>query len=128
MSARSSTTARLEHLARQEVAFLLEALPPPLRAKALEVPVVLERRPTAAQRDDGVEEDTLGLFVGEPFPESCAGGQDLPPQILLFLESIWDYAEQEECAFREEVRRTMMHELGHYLGLDEDDLRDRDLD
>jgi predicted Zn-dependent protease with MMP-like domain len=34
----------------------------------------------------------------------------------------------DAATFREEVRRTYLHELGHYLGLDEDDLADRDLD
>ncbi len=72
--------------------------------------------------------DTLGLFVGEAFPEAFAGIHDLPPQILLFLENIWSYAEQQIPAYREEIRRTYLHELGHYLGLDESDLTARDLD
>ena len=52
----------------------------------------------------------------------------LPPQIILFLENLWDMAESEEEAFREEVHTTYLQELGHYLGLDEDDLFDRGLE
>ena len=52
----------------------------------------------------------------------------LPPQILLFLANIWDYAGGAEPAFREEVRVTYLHELGHYLGWDESDLEVRGLD
>ena len=48
--------------------------------------------------------------------------------IWLFLENIWDYAGRDTAAYREEVRVTYVHELGHYLGLDEDDLEVRDLD
>jgi predicted Zn-dependent protease with MMP-like domain len=51
-----------------------------------------------------------------------------PPQIFLFLENIWDQAEADEDAFREEVHITYLHELGHYLGLNEDELFDRGLE
>ena len=46
----------------------------------------------------------------------------MPPQILLFVENIWDFAEGDEDVFCEEVRVTYYHELGHYLGLEEDEL------
>ena len=52
----------------------------------------------------------------------------LPPQIILFLENIWGVAEANEKLFREEVRTTFLHELGHYLGLDEDELTERGLE
>ena len=51
-----------------------------------------------------------------------------PTEIILYMENIWEYAGRRSPDFREEVRRTYLHELGHYLGLDEDDLFDRDLD
>lgn len=52
----------------------------------------------------------------------------MPPQIILFLENIWEYAEGDAGVYRVEVRTTLLHELGHYLGLDEDDLAERGLD
>jgi len=52
----------------------------------------------------------------------------LPAQIILFLENLWDFAEEDEEFFREEVRTTYLHELGHYLGLNEIDLEERGLD
>ena len=52
----------------------------------------------------------------------------MPPQIILFLENLWDFAEGDESVFREEVATTLLHELGHYLGLDEDELTDRGLE
>ncbi len=52
----------------------------------------------------------------------------LPPQIILFLENLWDLAEADQEIFRDEVHTTYLHELGHYLGLDEDDLFDRGLE
>ena len=38
----------------------------------------------------------------------------------VYKRQLWDYAGRDRAAFREEVRITLLHELGHYLGLDED--------
>jgi predicted Zn-dependent protease with MMP-like domain len=51
----------------------------------------------------------------------------LPPQIILFLDNLWDFAEGDPEVYRDEVQATYLHELGHYLGLDEIDLDDRGL-
>ena len=77
---------------------------------------------------DHVEPDTLGLFVGEAFPDGEGMSMPIPPQIILFLENLWDFADGDETIYREEIRITLLHELGHYLGLDELDLEDRGLD
>ena len=115
-------------LAQAEINATLNALPKPLRAQACQLPITCEPRPNAALLADGVEEDTLGLFVGEAFPDSESGALQLPAQIILFLENIWELAEEEEAIYREEIRTTLLHELGHYLGLDEIDLEERGLD
>ncbi|MBL9137881.1 MAG: metallopeptidase family protein, partial [Verrucomicrobiales bacterium] len=52
----------------------------------------------------------------------------LPSQILLFLENLWEFSEEDEEIFLDEVQTTYLHELGHYLGLDEIDLEERGLD
>ena len=116
---------KLDKLAREEVQETLTSLPAPLRSRAEALPVTFERQPNAAQRGDGIEPDTLGLFVGTEFGGEETSSMPLPPQIILYLENIWDMAEGVEEAFCEEVRTTYLHELGHYLGLDEDDLFDR---
>jgi predicted Zn-dependent protease with MMP-like domain len=46
----------------------------------------------------------------------------------LFLENLWDFAEGDEKIFCEEVQTTFLHELGHFFGLDEDDLTERGLE
>jgi predicted Zn-dependent protease with MMP-like domain len=112
--------------ASAEVEATLIALPEPLRACAEKLPVTFERQPSMGLRADGIEFDTLGLFTGPEF----AHEEDvpLPPQIILFLENIWEFAESDEKIFGEEIRTTFLHELGHYLGLDEDGLTERELD
>lgn len=109
------------------VAELLESLPPELHAAAREVPVCLEPLPTESLIADGLDEDILGLFVGSPRHEH-AQDPGPPPQIFLFLENILEECDAVGSTFEDEIRRTYLHELGHYLGLDEDALADRDLD
>jgi len=119
---------RLSRAAEQEIEAIQASLPPPLRAEARKIPVTLEPAPSRELQRDGLEPDLLGLFTGEAFPDKYGAADELPAQILLFLENIWDYAQKDTAAYREEVRKTYLHELGHYLGLDEDDLVQRDLD
>ena len=119
---------KLHTLALEEVKAILAALPAPLRDRAQALPVTFERRPNVAHRRDGIEPDTLGLFVGPEFACEETTALPLPPQIILFLENLRDFSEGNEEFFREEVRTTFLHELGHYLGLDEDELTDRGLE
>ncbi len=117
---------RLQALALDEVAATLKALPKPLREQARQVPVTFEPVPNAGLLADGIAPDTLGLFVGPDFANEMS--VPMPPQIILFLDNLWDQAEQNEEWFLEEVHTTYLHELGHYLGLDEDDLIERGLE
>jgi len=117
---------QLRQLALAEVEATQAALPEPLRERAEKLPVTFERFPNAGLQSDGIEADTLGLFTGAEFAEE--GNVPLPPQIILFLENLWDFAEGEAAAFRDEVHTTYLHELGHYLGLDEDELAERGLE
>jgi len=113
-------------LASAEVEAMLMKLPKPLCEQAHKLPVTFERQPNADLQADGIEIDTLGLFVGPDFADEES--VPMPPQIILFLENLWGFAETDEKIFRDEVRMTFLHELGHYLGLDEDDLIERELD
>ena len=117
----------LRQVADQEVRRLINRLPSQLQSKIAGVAVVVEFRPDKNRIADGIENDTLGLFVGPSLREGDDGAP-LPPQIILFLENIRDEAQDNGRSYREELRRTFLHELGHYLGLDEDDLAVRDVD
>jgi predicted Zn-dependent protease with MMP-like domain len=119
---------RLAALAQAELRRTLRKLPPRLRDQAQSLPVTYEPRPNDALLADGYEPDLLGLFVGPSFAEGESPSFDLPPQIILFLENLWDFAEGDEAAYRFETRTTYLHELGHYLGLDELDLEERGLE
>jgi predicted Zn-dependent protease with MMP-like domain len=113
-------------IAAAEIEMTLLALPKPLRDRAEQLPVTFERVPNEDLQADGIEADTLGLFTGAEFVEEAHIPS--PPQIILFLENLWDFAENDEKVFRAEIRTTFLHELGHYFGLDEADLTARGLE
>lgn len=117
---------RLEKLAEEEVRRLRQSLPGELRERFDSVTLFLEEAPPDFLLDEGVADDTMGLFEGPAFAEE--GGIELPARMTLFLANIWEEAEGREGVFRKEVRTTLLHELGHYLGLNEDELADRNLD
>ena len=116
----------LQELALAEIEAVLLELPEPLREEARELPVTFEPRPNAGLQADGIESDTLGLFTGAEFAD--AGREVLPSQIILFLENIWEVVEGVPEVFQEEIRTTFIHELGHFFGLDEDELKERGLE
>jgi predicted Zn-dependent protease with MMP-like domain len=117
---------QLRKLALAEVEATLAALPAPLREKARKLPVTFERVPNSGLRADGIAPDTMGLFTGAELAEE--ENVPMPPQIILFLENIWEEAGGDEETFRDEIHTTFLHELGHYLGLDEDGLVERGLE
>lgn len=116
-----------EAIARRVVEETLHAIPRELREAAEQVPVCIERCPDEDLVSDGLDPDILGLFVGAPRHEHD-NEPGAPPQIILYLDNISEECLCEGTDFEDEVRRTYLHELGHFLGLDEEDLADRDLD
>ena len=118
----------LRALAKSEVRATIARLPSRLRRQAERLPVTYEPRPNDAIVSDGFDPDLLGLFVGQPFGDEESGAIDVPAQIILFLESLWEFSEEDEEIFRDEVVTTYLHELGHYLGLDEIDIEERGLE
>jgi len=119
---------QLKKLALAEVEATLAELPAPLRDRAAQLPVCFERVPHADFVAEGIEADSLGLFTGPAFGEEAHSASPVPPQIILYLQNLWDFADGDEEIYLEEVHTTYLHELGHYLGLDEDDLTERGLE
>ena len=118
--------ATLNTWAEEELALLTDALPPEIQKAAQRCVVSLDPRPGHDPYDDELEGDELGLFEGtclldEPDPEEL-------PRIRLFLENLWDWVENDEQAYRDEVATTYLHELGHFLGWDEEDVAARGLE
>ncbi|MSU31217.1 MAG: metallopeptidase family protein [Pedosphaera sp.] len=114
-------------IATDEVDALIRALPLDLQPLALTLPILYLDYPDDALLSEGLDPDLLGLYTGDPVGISGEEAGSSPREIRLFLQNIWDYADAEEAIYREEVRVTFLHEFGHFLGLDEDQLEERGL-
>ena len=112
------------------VAMALAEIPMPFAAALEEVAIVIEDEPTPDQlRENELEaDDTLyGLYEGVARTEWNADWISVPNRISLFrlpLEA--DFADPDDLA--EEVRITVIHELAHHLGIDDDRLHDLGVD
>ena len=92
----------------------LDELPPHIAEALQNVAVVVE--------DENPEDpDLLGLYHGVPLPERGDMAGALPDRISIYRIPLEEsFPDPDEL--REEIRITVLHELGHYFGLDEDRL------
>ncbi|MBN2158151.1 MAG: metallopeptidase family protein [Spirochaetes bacterium] len=117
-----------EGLVREIAAGVLRSLPPDLKEKAKLVSIVAADRPTPEQIElSGGGNDLIGLYEGVSLVDRRIGDSgDLPDRISLFRDGFRD-----SCAtmaeLRKEIRITILHELGHYFGFEENELEERGL-
>ena len=104
---------------------VLESLPDVIRAAVEEVPVVVEAKPAAAMADPAphITPEVLGLFVGTPVGEKLRGPSGYGDVVLLFQRNL-ERAGRDREEVAKEIRVTLLHEYGHYLGFDEEGLDD----
>jgi len=120
--------SRLATIASEAVTAAQRELPNEVREAARAVTVHFEPGPGADILAEGFEPDLLGLFSGDPAGSEISSSDPSPPRIFLYTANLWDFADQDIGAFRDEVRLTYLHELGHYLGWDEDQVAERGLE
>lgn len=108
----------------------LDTIPEPFARALDEVAIVIDDEPSPQQRRDAglrPDEGLYGLYEGIPRIEYGADWAFLPNKITLFqttlLEDFPDPVELEH-----EVWVTVVHELAHHLGIDEDRLHDLGVD
>jgi predicted Zn-dependent protease with MMP-like domain len=102
-------------------------LPPELLARVHNVDIVIERRPTARERRSagiGPGHTLLGLYHGVPLTHRGEYYNLVAPdKISIYQEPIEDICATDD-EVREQVRKTVLHELGHYFGIDDDRLHE----
>lgn len=107
------------------VAEALRQIPPEFRAYLDNVAIEVRDRPDRRlMREHDVPDDILGLYIGVPLEDKMLDGAPaLPDRVLIFRDNL-----VEMCASREEliaeIRITVLHEIGHHFGLDEDRLEE----
>jgi predicted Zn-dependent protease with MMP-like domain len=99
-----------------EVRKALDSLPAGIAAALQNVAIVVE--------EENLEEpDLYGLFDGIPLTEGGPHPGELPARVTLYRRPLCeDFADPAEL--EHEIRVTVLHELGHYFGLDEGRLAD----
>ena len=116
------------HEIRKQVLRVIEKLPRQFREQLHNVEIVVDQRPSDdLLRAEGLDprHDTLyGIYEGVPLPErSLLDPPLLPDKITIFAEPLLqDFPDPEEL--REEIRLTVLHEIAHYFGMDDDEIED----
>ncbi|MDO8670372.1 MAG: metallopeptidase family protein [Dehalococcoidia bacterium] len=104
----------------------LRSLPHPVLERLDNVAIVTARRPTAEQlANQGLldDEDLLGLYEGVPLTERGGDyGMVLPDRITLFQEPIEAMC-SNDAEIRSQILQTIVHEIGHHMGLTDQDLK-----
>ena len=114
---------RFEALAFEEAEAVLGQLPPDLRAEAETLLLLTADRNAGDQPRSQFM--TLGLYEGVPLVERHADSVLLAPdRITLFRLPLASLA-QTEAELRQRMRKVLIHELGHFFGFDEEELRVR---
>lgn len=95
----------------EHVRAALDSLPPEVASALVNVAVVIE--------DENAEDpDLFGLYEGVPLPEREDVAGSLPDRISIYRRPLEEeFTDPREL--EEEIRITVLHELGHYFGLDE---------
>lgn len=102
---------------------VLESMPNVIRETIAQVPVLVELKPTAevADRAPHLNPDIVGLFVGSTVGEKVTAPSGYPDVVLLFQRNL-ERAGRSRNEVAREIKITLLHEYGHYLGFDEEEL------
>ncbi len=114
------STDRFEQLVRQA----MESLPEHFLDRLDNVLVVVEQRPSREQRESNglsANETLFGLYEGVPMTERGSYTPLMPDRITIFQRPLEQHCESEEHLVHE-VRNTVVHEVAHFFGIDDDRL------
>jgi len=111
---------------RKEVARVLDKLPKQFRKRLHNIEIVVEEKPTSdlllSVGLDPLYDTLYGLYQGIPLPDrSDLYPPILPDKITIFSEPLLrDFSDPENL--REQIRTTVLHEIAHYFGFDDDEI------
>jgi predicted Zn-dependent protease with MMP-like domain len=121
-------SARARRRVEMAAASALARLPSPFAELIRDVAIVVEERPSSALVATAFDPRAYGLFEGPTHADR--GMTDAPAAptriVLYFANLVADF--EDDDALEEQVAITVAHEVGHYFGLDEDDMERLGLD
>ena len=113
---------------RELVEEAIDTIPARFANEVKNLAIVIEDEPSDELLEeldmDPAEDTLLGLYQGTPLPERFQYGNTLPDRITLFQQSIEDDCDGNEDEIVVAIGETLIHELGHYFGMYEEQILD----
>lgn len=106
------------------VAEALASLPRKFRERIENVVVMVEERPPHRRSSRAPAGLLLGLYHGVPLKDRGSYYGNLPPDVIIIYQEPIERLSSSADEVRERIREVVLHEVGHYFGLSEKDLRD----
>ena len=104
----------------------IDTIPPRFAGAMTNIAIVVEDAATPEVLDElemERDDELFGLYQGTPLPErGWAYGNALPDRVTLYQQTIEDFCEGDEDCIVMEIGDTLIHELGHYFGMTEDEI------
>ncbi|HMB95203.1 MAG TPA: metallopeptidase family protein [Tepidisphaeraceae bacterium] len=117
------------HLSKAQFAMLVEAalaeLPPPFDGYLEEISIEIRDRPSGEEMGRlklGKNDLLLGLYHGRPLTRRSVQDEMTLPDIIYIFQNNIEQLSSSENTLKEQVRKTVLHEIGHHFGMSEEDL------
>jgi predicted Zn-dependent protease with MMP-like domain len=102
----------------------LDSLPQEFRSRIRNVAVLVEDMPPNQPQSGQQKRLLLGLFHGVPTTKKSIFDLPMGPDHIVLYQKNIEAVCSSEAEVREQIRLTVIHELGHYFGMDENQLKD----
>lgn len=109
----------------------LRDVPPPFRKHLQQVDIVVKRRPSRAdlvEAELAPDESMYGFYRGIPLTERDGGYSMVAPDIIDIYQEPLEEDFPREADLIAEIRTTVLHELAHFFGIDDDRLHELGMD
>jgi predicted Zn-dependent protease with MMP-like domain len=106
---------------------VLDSIPQEFRSRIRNVAVLVEGMPpnqTSPSHSEHQRRLLLGLFHGVPTTRKSTFDLPTGPDHIVLYQKNIEAVCSSEAEVREQIRLTVIHELGHYFGMDENQLKD----
>lgn len=119
--------ARFIELVRQA----LRDVPEPFSTHLKQIDIVVKRYPSLddlAAADLGPDESMYGFYRGVPLTERDSGYNLIAPDVIDIYQGVLEEDFVDDADLVDEIRITVLHELAHFFGIDDDRLEELGLD
>jgi predicted Zn-dependent protease with MMP-like domain len=115
-------------LVRRSWRNLLRSLPADLKTAAQDISVIIEDKPSKLTARETDNDELLGIYDGTPLNERYAGQVFHSTNVICIYRITLEESCNDLAELKREIRITLIHELGHHLGFDEEELAEMGLD